>query len=372
MASRSGIANNFSTNQPLEIPASDLAAGQTYRIVIAKSSATRAPGVPQQASRLRYVVFGGTYTGEFNDAPGTFVATYGHNSALNGNGGRRLRLRRHLRGAALQPGLRRLFIPRPGHHRLRQSGQPPHHPRGAQQTRLCRGRWRQHHLLSARAAQQHRRRGGRLSKLLRHQCRRSPRRRDRRLAAAKSGRSQFAECGGNPHGPAEHRPAPRYRPALCRRGCRGGGRHRQRRRQYRCQFLSHRPGVTLPALTINLAPAGLIFDPSASGGFPLTTGTRTGTTLPAITSAGPSAPTATLTLTFTSFDSGDTLNFGIERDLATGGFGNSADALAGATFTATTSTGTLSGTFINTVFSGYSPFDGFGFIDAQAAADSLP
>ncbi|UFP93708.1 S8 family peptidase [Gloeobacter morelensis] len=375
VASRSGIANNFSTNQPLEIPASDLAAGQTYRIVIAKSSATRAPGVPQQASRLRYVVFGGTYTGEFNDAPGTFVATYGHNSALNGNGVAAYAYDDTFGAPPFNPVLEDFSSPGPVTIAFDKAGNrltPPEvrnkpdfaaadgvnttfFPPGPLSSTDVEGDGFPNFFGTSAAAPHA---AGIAALLLQKaggpnslsaaairtalQSTAPPRDIDPLFAAAGAG---VVSLTGNGAGSTD---ANFFRIGL------GGS------------------GVTLTALTLNLAPAGLVFDPSASGGFPLTTGTRTGATLPAITSAGPSAPTATLTLTFTSFNSGDTLNFGIDRDLATGGFGNSADALAGATFTATTATGTLSGTFVNTIGGGYTPFDGFGLVDAQAAADSLP
>jgi hypothetical protein len=129
-------------------------------------------------------------------------------------------------------------------------------------------------------------------------------------------------------------------------------------------------GATLTALTIDLTRTNLNFDPTSTG-FPLTVGSVSpGVT---ITSPLPTARTSVLNLTFSGLSSGLFLNFGIDRDV-TGidAYGNSADSLAGATITATYSSGaTLTSTFTNVIKTGYTVYDGFGLIDAQAATNLL-
>jgi len=129
-------------------------------------------------------------------------------------------------------------------------------------------------------------------------------------------------------------------------------------------------GPTLVSMTIDVSAAGLQFDPSTDTGYPLTAGTTTG---PLITSASPTAATPILNLTFSGFTPGNVLNFGIDRDVAAiASYGNSADSLAGANFTATFSDGsTLQGTFANAYGTGYSDYDGYGLIDVQAAINGL-
>ena len=132
-------------------------------------------------------------------------------------------------------------------------------------------------------------------------------------------------------------------------------------------FQTSTTGQTLTGITIDLGPAGLNFDPSAQSGLPLTPGSAsTGVT---ITSPSPGARSSVLTLTFSGFATGTFLNFGIDRDLAaTNSGGNSADLLAGAKVTATFSSGTsATGVFVNNIGTGYSPLDGYGLINVPAA-----
>ena len=153
---------------------------------------------------------------------------------------------------------------------------------------------------------------------------------------------------------------------------------------------------------------GLVFDPRpvAAGGFPFTVGPAsvglTATDVFATVSNQAPAPSVAgefynLNLAFTagSFTAGKTLSFGISRDeqhsaflpqpFAPGGGdsrnGKGADlfgagvripqgnvAPGGVTFTGTLADGsTFSGTFVNNVGNGYSPLDGYGFINAQTA-----
>jgi hypothetical protein len=101
-----------------------------------------------------------------------------------------------------------------------------------------------------------------------------------------------------------------------------------------------------------------------------------------------------LDLTFApgSFRSGDLLSFGVDRDEADGAGpvtgaagGNSADLLGGgilipsgqfvdggATFFGTfEGGGTFKGEFQNLIGKGYSPLDGFGFVNAEAAVKAV-
>ncbi|MBV9127361.1 MAG: S8 family serine peptidase [Verrucomicrobia bacterium] len=149
-------------------------------------------------------------------------------------------------------------------------------------------------------------------------------------------------------------------------------------------------GTVLKTLTIDLNPAGLKFDPSLSTGQPFTVGSVTGGASPGVsaqlkgivTGRGRSAVTipTQLLLTFSNFPSGGTLSFGIDRDLkSTSSGGNSADALAGATVSATTSStqrgarpnAANGGVFRNNIGTGYTPVDGFGLINAEAALNLL-
>ncbi len=166
---------------------------------------------------------------------------------------------------------------------------------------------------------------------------------------------------------------------------------------------------SLTSLTLNLSNAnpterptqGLVFDPTEGSGFPFTLGNLTGVSSYAITTAftSPAPPPATATqyrrLTLSikpgAMTSGDVIHFGVDRDEADvfgplGAVGgNSADlfgagvlipqgtfAPGGATFSATLSDGsTLQGVFSNNIGHGYSPLDGFGFVNAQAAVQAV-
>jgi hypothetical protein len=87
--SRSGMANNISTNTPIELPGTALAAATTYKIVIAKTNRSTAVGAgvtPNLATHLRYTI-------DTNDTPvrGDFLTisnsnTHGHNDAAGASG----------------------------------------------------------------------------------------------------------------------------------------------------------------------------------------------------------------------------------------------------------------------------------------------
>jgi hypothetical protein len=146
---------------------------------------------------------------------------------------------------------------------------------------------------------------------------------------------------------------------------------------------------------------GLVFDPNAGTGFPLTLGNLNGVPPSAISSAFsmPAPPPAsstqyqklTISIATGAMGSGDSLHFGVDRDEAdafgpNGAVGgNSADLLGNGvripqrtiaqgavTVNATLSDGTtLQGKFVNKIGHGYSPLDGFGFINAQAAVQAV-
>lgn len=130
-------------------------------------------------------------------------------------------------------------------------------------------------------------------------------------------------------------------------------------------------GETLNQLTIDLTNTALVFDQRTDLGFPFTIGQNNGgvSVTPTL-----SADNRVLTLTFgNTFTPGKTISFGIDRDLAaiTAG-GNSADLLAGADMTAIVDSGqTLYGAFANALGNGFAPTDGYGLADARAAVQSI-
>jgi hypothetical protein len=154
---------------------------------------------------------------------------------------------------------------------------------------------------------------------------------------------------------------------------------------------------------VNTSIPGLVFDTrtAAVGGLPFTLGTLNGLAATDITptfSVQPPVPSvvgqfSTLALSFApdSFSGGRGFTFNVDRDEqttssltapATAG-GNSADlwgrtvslpsgelAAGGVTVTGTMKDGsTFTGVFVNNIGAGYSPLDGYGFINAQRATD---
>lgn len=175
-------------------------------------------------------------------------------------------------------------------------------------------------------------------------------------------------------------------------------------------------GNTTGGTEANVVP-GLLWDnraytiSAAASGFPFTVGQTTGTLTAANITGTYSLPAPApavagqnyqLDIAFAAgtFTSSSAFTFGADRDELrtaanpaagpTGGtsaFGNSADlfgatvsipegttSAGGATFSATLSTAeVITGTFVNKIGKGYSPLDGFGFINAQdAVAQPLP
>lgn len=141
-------------------------------------------------------------------------------------------------------------------------------------------------------------------------------------------------------------------------------------------------GQQLTKLVINLSPVGLHFDPNATTGFPFTIGSTTGSPAPAFSGtpalSGGSSGASVATINFSNFNSGSTLAFGVDRDEdSSNASGNGADELGGlttaggATFTATVSGNTYTGTFFNKLSGTYNFKAGYGLIDAAAAVNYL-
>ncbi len=138
-------------------------------------------------------------------------------------------------------------------------------------------------------------------------------------------------------------------------------------------------GTTLNTLVFDLStlPLGGEF---ITASYPVTTGAATsgtGGTAPAIASStvtGGSTSNQTLTLTLSNFTPGSTLSFGVCQTVGVSGgqYYIHGDQLAGATITATDSTGTAaSGTLANTYSKKWSPKTGFGLVDVNAAIHLL-
>ena len=136
-------------------------------------------------------------------------------------------------------------------------------------------------------------------------------------------------------------------------------------------------GTTLNTLRFDLSPLPGNFAPAV---YAVTTGASAsgvpGGVGPAITAStvtaadGVSAGTSTLTLTLANFFPGSTLSFGVAQTVAVAG-GNRyshGDQLAGATVTATDSTGTgATGTLANTYSKKWNYKSGYGLVDVNAA-----
>ncbi len=136
-------------------------------------------------------------------------------------------------------------------------------------------------------------------------------------------------------------------------------------------------GQSLRKVVINLAPTSLKFDPSADLGYPFTISTTVGLDPAAVTSTLDGS-NRILTLKFApgAFTPGESLNFGIDRDLiSTNTGGNSADLLAGTVIKvhAMDAAGISHGKSVmaSNVGTGYSPAAGYGLVDAAAAVQSL-
>jgi hypothetical protein len=130
-------------------------------------------------------------------------------------------------------------------------------------------------------------------------------------------------------------------------------------------------GETLNQFTIDLSNTPLVFDPRADLGFPFTVGQNSGGVSISQTL---SPDLRTLTLTFgNSFTAGKIISFGLDRDEAgINAGGNSADLLAGASVRATVNSAlAIYGALGNRLGSGFDPTDGYGFLDARTAVESI-
>lgn len=135
-------------------------------------------------------------------------------------------------------------------------------------------------------------------------------------------------------------------------------------------------GSQLKSVLIDLARAALKFDTDPTLGFPFTVGSLDGGATTPVASVLPGK--RRLLLTFADFPPGGSIRFGIDRDLArTSAAGNSGDELAKALVTATilpagaTKVVTQKAAFASVIGTGYSPADGFGFINVDAALKRL-
>jgi hypothetical protein len=136
---------------------------------------------------------------------------------------------------------------------------------------------------------------------------------------------------------------------------------------------------SLRSVTIDLTKAGLKFDTSIATGFPLTFGDLDGVRASDITTDAPAnnASFTRLTLHFKdgAFKSGDSVSFGIDRDVFGDGGGNLPDLLQSAVVIARTHSdgeneserGAFQNTFIGR---GWTIEDGFGLIDVVKAASN--
>lgn len=150
--------------------------------------------------------------------------------------------------------------------------------------------------------------------------------------------------------------------------------------------------IDLTSANPTQTPAGLVFDPRPVGGRPLTLGTLTGLTANQITPVFFNASTKnssvfrTLEFRFAtgSFGGGDVLRFTVDRDeadtLSDGGSASSLGAgvvlpsgevkTGAARFSGTMEDGsTFSGTITNSIGTGFTSADGYGFIDAKVAVE---
>jgi Subtilase family len=133
---------------------------------------------------------------------------------------------------------------------------------------------------------------------------------------------------------------------------------------------------SLLEVTIDLSDAGLKFDSTSDTGFPFTLGNLKGISPSSIRTnvqaESPNIESITLFFARNSFTARTSLSFGIDRDFIGDGAGNGADLLQGGRVSGRTNKTGLSGTFTNEFGTGYTITDGFGLIDAVAAASFIP
>ena len=377
VADLSMIDNNFSTQQPIEISSTALAADTRYRIVLARTGRSN-----YNAKYVKYVSFGGSLLMQYNSDPGSYASTFGHNSAAHTNGvaayiyddvpvdtppydtyspsletysspgpvkilfdaaGNRLSEVeiRDKPDMAAPDGVNTTFFPSgalsstdyegDGYPNFFGTSAAAPHAAGVAALLLDKAGGSQ----SLSAAE--------IRSAL--QSTAPARDTDALYADAKSGKLTVSATGGSATDP----------------------------NFFKIAFAGIGTVPKLVALTIDATETGLQFDPDPTSGYPLTVGKSTG---PVLTSAPPTAPTSVLDLSFSGFSAGNSLSFGIDRDVALlAGYGNSADLLAGSLITATFSDGSRQlikeSTVANQYGTGYFYDDGYGLIDAAAAADTV-
>jgi hypothetical protein len=375
VSSLSLTEDNFATSEPLEISDTALSADTSYRFVIARTGAGS-----QQAMHLKYVFFGGSLLSEYNDAPGANASTFGHNSATWGNG-----------TAAYvyddvpvdvppydgytpsietfsSPGPATIYLDASGA-RLAEADIRPKPalaaPDGVNTTFFPSGALTATdyegdgypNFFGTSAAAPH--------------------------AAAVA--ALLLDAAG---GPSTLTPAEVVATMQATTPARDSDPLYSRARAGKNLTVSASGGsatdpefftitlggraAELTTLTIDVTATGLQFDPDPATGYPLTVGATTG---PTITSPSPTQPSSVLRFSFSGFAAGNSLSFGIDRDIAVlAGYGNSADLLKGAIITATFAdrSNAAVGSFFNKLGTGYIYADGYGLIDAEAAVDAVP
>ena len=143
-------------------------------------------------------------------------------------------------------------------------------------------------------------------------------------------------------------------------------------------------GSQLTSLVFDLTPISYVF---VTGTYPITSGmvtTATGTTAPAITGktlsnlSGTSTTTgSTETLTFSNFNPGDAVNFGVATvNTVASVYEFAGDDLAGGAYTATVTnadgtTTTYTGTLANSFGRKWNVKSGYGLVDVNAAVNLL-
>lgn len=380
VSSLSLTGDNFATKQPLEFSATDLPADTTYHLVIARTGA--GSGV---ADYLKYVFFGGDLVTEYNKAPGKDASTYGHNSAASGNGVAAYvyddvplstppfdALTPSLEGFS-SSGPVLIFFDAAGNRlpKVEQRKRPNiAAPDGVNTTFFPPGALASTdyegdgfpNFFGTSAAAPHAaavaalllERAGGPGSLSATNVRKAlekttPKRDADPLFASIRDANNLVQFNAN--GSLADDPT-----------------------FFTISFGGS--GLKLDALSIDATPVGVQFDPSPTTGFPLTVGSTTG---PVLTSAPPTVPTSLLELSFSGFTSGNSLSFGIDRDIAAlAAYGNSADLLGGAVvryrYSRLDGSNPVTGSKVlaNRIGSGYTVEDGYGLIDAAAAVQALP
>lgn len=376
VSSLSLVDDNFAVNQPLEISDTSLTAETSYTIAIART------GSGTQKSRyLRYVSFGGSMLADYTGDAGSFAATYGHSCAANGNGvaayvyddvptstppydgyssslesfsspgpitiaiaadGTRLAtpVTRNKPDLAAPDGVNTTFFPvgalsntdyeGDGYPNFFGTSAAAPHAAGAAALLLSKNGPRSLTPATVRSKLQQTAPARDIDPLY-------------SAFVSSDGRFRITASGAISTDP----------------------------NVFRISQASNSAPHVLYVVNIDLAPTGLQFDPTPTEtGFPVTVGGSNG---PVIINALPDVPVTALSLAFDGFAAGKYLSFGVDRDIAAlAAYGNSPDLLAGAAVSATFEDKVYNGVFKNVIGSGYAIWDGYGLIDVQAAAATLP